>query len=240
MKPVIGIVTGQMGGEVPRFAVPCAYVRAVERAGGLALQLPVSAATDGEVLQQWLSLCGGFLLAGGGDVAPAYYCQSPIPQIGPTSRLRDNVELSLCRAAQRAGKPVLGICRGIQVLNVAFGGTLWQDIPVQCRGAICHAQSPENRGELFHSIGIAPGSVLAGVMGSTRQECNSFHHQAVRDVASGFLAVAHAPDGVIEAVEDTRGLMLGVQWHAEELEAQFPSHAAMFQWLVEKAKSEAM
>ena len=146
MKPVIGIVTGQMGGEVPRFAVPCAYVRAVERAGGLALQLPVSAATDGEVLQQWLSLCGGFLLAGGGDVAPAYYGQSPIPQIGPTSRLRDNVELSLCRAAQRAGKPVLGICRGIQVLNVAFGGTLWQDIPVQCRGAICHAQSPENRG----------------------------------------------------------------------------------------------
>ena len=77
-------------------------------------------------------------------------------------------------------------------------------------------------------------------MGSTRQECNSFHHQAVRDVASGFLAVAHAPDGVIEAVEDTRGLMLGVQWHAEELEAQFPSHAALFQWLVEKAKSEAM
>ena len=125
MKPVIGIVTGQMGGEVPRFAVPCAYVRAVERAGGLALQLPVSAATDGEVLQQWLSLCGGFLLAGGGDVAPAYYGQSPIPQIGPTSRLRDNVELSLCRAAQRAGKPVLGICRGIQFFDACLGGTLY-------------------------------------------------------------------------------------------------------------------
>ena len=236
MKPVIGIVTGQANGVVPQVVLSSAYVRAIERAGGLALLLAVSAGVDSEVLEQWLTLCGGFLLSGGGDVAPAYYGQSPIPQIGATSRLRDSVEISLCRGAQQMGKPVLGICRGAQVMNVAFGGTLWQDIPAQCRGSICHTQSQENRSELFHSIGIAPGSILAGIMGNIVQECNSFHHQAIRDVAAGFMAVAHAPDGIVEAVEDEKGCMLGVQWHPENLEAQFPVHAALFRWLVEKSK----
>ena len=120
------------------------------------------------------------MLPGGGDVAPTYYGQSPVPQLTSTDRLRDNVELTLCRAAAQHKKPLLGICRGAQVLNVAFGGTLWQDIPAQCRAAICHYQDSAARGELFHSLTLAPDSLLARIMGPGQHECNTFHHQALR------------------------------------------------------------
>ena len=137
-------------------------------------------------------------------------------------------------------KPLLGICRGAQVLNVAFGGTLWQDIPAQCRAAICHYQDSAARGELFHSLTLAPDSLLARIMGPGQHECNTFHHQAVRDVAPGFAAAAHAPDGLVEAVESADGLALGVQWHPENLAPEHPDHAAVFTWLVDAAAGGAL
>ena len=137
-------------------------------------------------------------------------------------------------------KPLLGICRGAQVLNVAFGGTLWQDIPAQCRAAICHYQDSAARGELFHSLTLAPDSLLARIMGPGQHECNTFHHQAVRDVAPGFAAAAHAPDGLVEAVESADGLALGVQWHPENLAPEHPDHAAIFTWLVDAAAGGAL
>ena len=142
--------------------------------------------------------------------------------------------------AEAEKKPLLGICRGAQVLNVAFGGTLWQDIPAQCRAAICHYQDSAARGELFHSLTLAPDSLLARIMGPGQHECNTFHHQAVRDVAPGFAAAAHAPDGLVEAVESADGLALGVQWHPENLAPEHPDHAAIFTWLVDAAAGGAL
>ena len=126
------------------------------------------------------------------------------------------------------------------MLNVAFGGTLWQDIPAQCRAAICHYQDSAARGELFHSLTLAPDSLLARIMGPGQHECNTFHHQAVRDVAPGFAAAAHAPDGLVEAVESADGLALGVQWHPENLAPEHPDHAAIFTWLVDAAAGGAL
>ena len=240
MKPVIGIIAACTREVHPAYTTGHDYVRAVERAGGLAVLLPATPDAVSAGMAQWLALCGGFVLPGGGDVAPTYYGQSPVPQLTSTDRLRDNVELTLCRAAAQHKKPLLGICRGAQVLNVAFGGTLWQDIPAQCRAAICHYQDSAARGELFHSLTLAPDSLLARIMGPGQHECNTFHHQAVRDVAPGFAAAAHAPDGLVEAVESADGLALGVQWHPENLAPEHPDHAAIFTWLVDAAAGGAL
>ncbi len=237
MGPVIGIVSACSRDKQPFFATGRDYVYAVERAGGMPLLLPATTDAVSADMARWLALCDGFLLSGGGDIAPTFYGESPVPQLTSTDRLRDQVELTLCRAAAQHKKPLLGICRGVQVINVAFGGTLWQDIPSQCGAAICHAQDPSARGELFHSLRLQPESLLARTMGEGMHECNSFHHQAVRDVAAGFSVAAYAPDGLIEAIERADGLMLGVQWHPENLAAEYPAHAALFAWLVEKASA---
>ena len=184
--------------------------------------------------------CAGLLLPGGGDIAPTFYGQSPLPQLTATNRTEDTVELIAARLAHKKGMPVLGVCRGCQSLNVAFGGTLWQDVPTQCAGAICHKQDLGKRDELFHSLALRDDSYLAEIMGGTAQESNTFHHQAVHDIAKGFTAVAHTPDGLIEAIESDDGTILGVQWHPENLAAKYPAHAALFTWLVQKAEQRTV
>ena len=183
--------------------------------------------------------CDGLLIPGGADVNPVLYGQENTASEGIDDS-RDADEIALAKCFFTAGKPVFGICRGHQVLNVAFGGTLWQDIPAQCRAAICHYQDSAARGELFHSLTLAPDSLLARIMGPGQHECNTFHHQAVRDVAPGFAAAAHAPDGLVEAVESADGLALGVQWHPENLAPEHPDHAAVFTWLVDAAAGGAL
>ena len=183
--------------------------------------------------------CDGLLIPGGADVNPVLYGQENTASDGIDDS-RDADEIALAKCFFAAGKPVFGICRGHQVLNVAFGGTLWQDIPAQCRAAICHYQDSAARGELFHSLTLAPDSLLARIMGPGQHECNTFHHQAVRDVAPGFAAAAHAPDGLVEAVESADGLALGVQWHPENLASGHSDHAAVFTWLVDAAAGGAL
>ena len=183
--------------------------------------------------------CDGLLIPGVADVNPVLYGQENTASEGIDDS-RDADEIALAKCFFAAGKPVFGICRGHQVLNVAFGGTLWQDIPAQCRAAICHYQDSAARGELFHSLTLAPDSLLARIMGPGQHECNTFHHQAVRDVAPGFAAAAHAPDGLVEAVESADGLALGVQWHPENLAPEHPDHAAIFTWLVDAAAGGAL
>jgi putative glutamine amidotransferase len=195
--------------------VNAAYVRAVVRSGGIPLIL--SPLTGVVHTAEILESLDGLVLTGGEDVDPAHYGQDRHPRLGNVDPLRDAFELALFRDATTRSIPVLAICRGIQLVNVALGGTLWQDIPSDRPGALNHNVT-SGRDHRTHAVEIVPGSRLARALGATRCEVNSFHHQSIRDLGGGLVVTGVAPDREIEAVESAEGdpWLLAVQWHPEE------------------------
>lgn len=198
-------------------AVPQSYLRALERVGGAPLLIPITERQ--ETLRALFKRIDGLLLAGGVDIDPARFGQDRHPKLGKIDARRDGIELTLTPWALADGLPILGICRGIQTLNVAAGGTLWQDIEAQVLDALRHPWYPNypfNR--LSHPVEVAPGGRLTAILGEGEVWVNSLHHQAVRDVGGGLRVTARASDGIIEAVEGTgEAWVVGVQWHPEWL-----------------------
>jgi putative glutamine amidotransferase len=189
-------------------------VRSVEAAGGLPVIMPLG--LDAATLQALLGRLDGVLLAGGGDVDPARYGAEPHPTVGGVDPLRDAAEITVARWAVAEATPLFGICRGAQVLNVALGGTLYRDI-AEHPGAQPHTYYPDLPLDLRpHPVQITEASRLAAAIGQPLVDVNSLHHQAVRRLAPALRAVAHAPDGLIEAVEVAdHPFALAVQWHPE-------------------------
>jgi putative glutamine amidotransferase len=192
------------------------YTNALAACGALPLIIPLWLAD--ETLQAIFARLDGLCLTGGVDVDPAHYGEEPHPALGRVDAERDRTELLLARWALQADLPILAICRGIQVLNVAAGGSLYQDIAAQVPGALLHtyrlADSPWERPT--HRVRIAHDSKLAALLEVEEWATNSFHHQAVREVGEGFRPVAWTDDGIIEAIEQpARRFALGVQWHPE-------------------------
>ena len=192
------------------------YVRSLERAGLIPVIVPPLTAPGAAA--GILGSCAGLLLTGGEDVDPAHYGAAPHRSAGAPHARRDATELALFTAAQVSGLPVLAICRGIQLANVALGGTLVQDLPSERPSDIRHDQ-PDERGERTHAVTVVPGTRLAGALGATTLRVNSYHHQAVDRIGRALLVAAKAPDDVIEAVEatDPAWWMVAVQWHPEDL-----------------------
>ena len=183
---------------------------------------PLARADD---LGALLDVVGGLVLTGGEDVAPRHYGAEAHPRLGAVHAARDAVELALVQAARARRTPTLAICRGIQLLNVALGGTLVQDLPSERPGTLPH-DAGRARGERTHAVEVQPGSRLAAALGATRLRVNSLHHQAVDRPAPQLRAVAHAPDGVVEAMEGAPRSpwpLLAVQWHPEELVGDAPA-----------------
>lgn len=193
-----------------------AYVKALEIAGLVPVIVPPLASEDS--VRVILSRVDGVLLTGGEDVDPSLYGQPRIEQCGPSNPARDATEIALVQAAREMNKPLLAICRGPQLLNVALGGTLFQDIPSQVENALDHNEKDE-RSSRVHPVEIEAGSKLADALQATRLSVNSLHHQSVRDVAPGLRVTATAPDGVVEGLEspDDDWWVLAVQWHPEEM-----------------------
>ncbi len=222
MKPLIGISCGTFHDRAwcpPSFGHRQTYVDAIIQAGGAPLLIPP--VQDEVTLRALYERLDGVLFAGGGDIEPIHYGAEAHPQLGVTDPQRDTAELPMARWALADGKPILGICRGIQVLNVALGGSLYQDLPSEIPSDLHHNLSYEREDWtlLAHEIRIAPGSRLAHMLGTERLRTNSLHHQAVREIAAGLRAVAWAPDGVIEALESTgHSFVVGVQGHPEALQ----------------------
>jgi putative glutamine amidotransferase len=242
--PLIGVTTSELrpasyARPVPEgdpqqaeMALGMVYMRAIERAGGLPVVLPPLAPARVTALVAHLS---GVCLSGGPDIAPAGYGAPPHPELGPTAPILDAFELAVARRADALGLPILGICRGMQALNVARGGTLHQHLPDVTDGSIAHRQH-EPAWETTHHVTVMTHSLLHQLCGAAELPVNSYHHQAVERLGTGLRAVAWAPDGTIEAIQgdDPERLVLGVQWHAEGL-ADRPEHLALFEALVEEA-----
>jgi putative glutamine amidotransferase len=199
------------------------YIAATQEAGGL--PLVVSPAHGGASLRALFDLCDGLVLTGGEDVAPERYGEAvrrPNVEVVPE---RDALEFTLLEWALAEDVPVLAICRGVQVLNVALGGTLYQDLAADRPAPLVHDQtlgeSPRPRSEPHHVVTVQSGSGLADLLGLDELEVNSLHHQGIKDLARPLVPVAHAADGLVEAVEPAEAgrwsFLVGVQWHPEEL-----------------------
>ncbi len=217
--PRIGI-TGvlRLWDGAERTGVNAAYARSVVAAGGV--PLIISPVLEPSYASRALDGLDGLLLTGGEDIDPAWYGAHPSPQLYPPSRERDLFELATFAAARERELPVLGICRGIQLVNVGLGGTLYQDLPTERPGPVDHNPSAE-RTARSHLVLLEPGSRAAAALGATRLSVNSFHHQAIRDLAPGLVVSGLTEDGVIEAVESPAEApwLLAVQWHPEEMHA---------------------
>jgi putative glutamine amidotransferase len=232
--PLIGVTTYSFTSNTghPQFALNQAYIKSLHGAGACPLLIPSRLA--GDVLQTFLSRLDGVLFSGGGDVRPERYGSQPHPLVTEIDEDRDELEIELVRQVAQAGLPFLGICRGLQVINVALGGSLYEDILEQRPDSLKHQNVAEHpRDYLAHSIQVQPGSRLAGILGGTDVQVNSLHHQGIRRLAPGLAATAHAPDGVIEAVElPEHPFGLAVQWHPECIQA-YPPMQSLFRAFVE-------
>lgn len=195
------------------------YSRAVAAAGGLPVMIPLLDEED--ILRAIYDRLDGLLLPGGVDLDPATYGEAPLPTCGRLDPDRDRVELSLARWSREDGKPLFGLCRGLQIVNVALGGTLYQDIAAQRSDAIKHDFFPTagySRDHLAHPVTVTAGTRLDAFVGSAPLRVNSMHHQAVKALAPELVSTAVAPDGLVEAVESPDShFLLGVQWHPEAL-----------------------
>lgn len=223
MKPKIGCIA------------TCAFVdeitAAIGAAGGIPVLIPINIGVG--PAEAYAQMIDGLLVPGGEDVTPALYGQDPRPQVVLSRQAKDDFELALIHAVKALNKPIFGICRGLQILNVALGGTLIQDIPSQVKGAISHRQLTEIRGELFHRVKLEGESVLRRLLPDEEFEVNSLHHQGIEALAEGLRVTARSADGLIEGIESADGCIYAVQWHPECLFARYPHFLPLFTHLVE-------
>jgi putative glutamine amidotransferase len=241
-RPLIGVVaqTHHLGDDRPAHdGQSRRYTDTVARAGGLPVIVPLLA-DDTNTLDDLLDSLDGLLLAGGMDVEPNRYGETRRPECGPSDPDRDRVEIRLAKRAVDRQMPLLAVCRGLQLLNVACGGSLYQDIPTQVPAAEKHdctvAQGFGDRAFAAHMVTVKPNTRLADILGTSQVPVNSIHHQAVKDVGQGLVATGFAPDGIIESMEGLcPSFCLAVQWHPEELAANDPGMFRLFTTFVAAA-----
>lgn len=230
-RPIIGVTTSyEDASHLEKQHVSQYYLRGVELGGGEPRVLDFL--TPLAELPEVVEGLDGVLFIGGWDVEPDLYGELRLPECGPASRIKDLYEIELFRLARKKGLPILAICRGIQVVNVAMGGTLVQDLP----SAIGRVHQQEKGDTYWHDVEIVPDTGLFGMMGVSVMATNSYHHQSVKDLAEGLRVTARSRDGVIEAVEGTDGPYLAaVQWHPERTVAKDRYSLRFFQELARAA-----
>lgn len=238
--PVIGISSTLLTIEsgcflgLERMAVLSDYIEAIRLTGGVPMILPI--VEEDLLIERQMSLVDALLLTGGYDVSPFFYDEEPQRGLETVRPERDIYELKLIEFAKKSGKPILGICRGLQILNVALGGTLYQDIGAALPSALQHSQKAKPDEET-HTVKIISNTRLHQIFKEEFILTNSFHHQSIKEIASGAVANAHSMDGVIEGIEVAGdSFILGVQWHPELMISKCPQMFKLFHSFIEAAK----
>ncbi len=243
MKPIIGVTPDfnagdrkEWGGREPTYFLGARYVRAIEELGGVPLVLPLLG--DRSTRRRLLQQIDGLLLTGSGpDLPPSLYGERRRYPFKTVSERRTNFELDMVHLAKEANIPLLGICGGMQTMNVACGGSLLQDIQSQVSTALQHRQHTRAT-HLSHTVAVTPGSLLRHIVRSVSMRVNSSHHQSVKAVAPSLVASALAPDGIVEAIESpTHRFFLGIQWHPEFLFDRHPLHRRLFEAFLRASRS---
>ena len=212
------------------------YAELIIKSGGVPVVLTFS--DDTESVKEIADRFDGFVFTGGDDIATDRYGQQPVEQCGQPCAQRDSLEFALFSEVIKTDKPVLGICRGMQLMNVTFGGGMIQDIYAQKRATVGHKQDSSIRSQATHGAKLKEGSLMEQLLGKEPLGVNSYHHQAVDGVAPGFVASAVAADGIIEAMEHPEKNLYAVQWHPEEMYIRYPRFANLFRHLVETAAAQ--
>jgi putative glutamine amidotransferase len=224
MKPIIAIL-GAVDDD-KTVTLQNTYTRAIEAAGGLPLIIPYT--ENEESIAEYVKICDGFLFSGGCDIEPRKFGEDTLPECGKIQLYRDYIELEIFKRAFDEKKPIMGICRGIQLINVALGGTLYQNIPTQISTDIPHRQT-EAKNQPSHSVKIFSDTPLMELISKERMTANSFHHQSIKSLGEGLEVMALADDGIIEAIyRNGENYILGYQWHPERLFDTDADNKALF------------
>lgn len=218
--------------KVDRIYVNSDYIESVEKVNGIPIMIPVISSED--ILDTYVDICDGFLFTGGIDINPLYYNEDPHKSLGMVNYKLDEFQLKLMKKVLKSKKPFLAICRGLQILNVACGGTLYQDLEQVPKNTIQHQQSGE-RYNLIHKVYFEENSILYDLYGKETY-VNSFHHQAINNLGNNLIITGRAPDGIIESVQvKDYNFGLGVQWHPEMMFSHFENVKPLFQSLIDSS-----
>ncbi len=236
LKPLIGISSSQENTEsTSAYTTNKMYIKGVAAAGGIPVIVPIT--EDKNLLQDITGRLSGLLLTGGDDIDPLLFGEEPHRNLRKIDPQRDFFELELTRIFRDAGKPILGICRGCQIINIAFGGTIFQDIKGQISDITYKHWQEAPLWYPTHSVYIEADTDLENIYGSGKFSINSYHHQSIKDVAPGFIVNARAEDGIIEGIEFSQDFMLGVQWHPERLWQNNKNNFNLFKYFITAASN---
>ncbi len=237
MKPIVGITMDD--DRQLQSTVTNLYIEGVVKYGGIPVMLPLHI-TKEEDLNQLINLCDGFLFTGGGDIEPSYYQEEVGEECGSISPLRDKMEITLMQLLAKEKKPVLGICRGSQVMNVALGGNLYQDLPSQFKGIVPLNHKPKAPyHHPIHDVEIKEKSLLFNILQKNKIKVNSIHHQGFNSLGKGLKAVAAAPCTLVEAIEmENHPFFIGVQWHPEKMPQEESSQKILQKFMAACGKNE--